>query len=54
MTETWGMNPEIVMKSLQTMVQKAVTDKFQKTTKQQVTDKEILLQLKSVKKHGTR
>lgn len=54
MTETWGMNPEILMKTLQTMVQKAVTDKFQKTTKQQVTDKELLLQLKSVKKHGTR
>ncbi|XP_023716266.1 prodigiosin synthesizing transferase PigC isoform X3 [Cryptotermes secundus] len=54
MTETWGMNPEILLKTLQTMVQNAVTDKFQKTTTKQVTDKELLLQLKTVKKHGTR
>jgi hypothetical protein len=54
MTETWGMNPEFLIKTLQTMAQKSDTDKFQKTTKKQVTDKKLMLQLKSVKKHGTR
>jgi hypothetical protein len=48
------MNPEILMKTLQTMVQKSTTEKFHKTAKKQVSDKELLLQLKSVKKHGTR
>lgn len=54
MTETWAMNPEALMKVLQTMLQKSATDRFQKAAKKQFTDKELLLQLKSVKKRGTR
>ncbi|KDR08398.1 Putative phosphoenolpyruvate synthase [Zootermopsis nevadensis] len=54
MTETWSMNPEALMKVLQTMLQKSATDRFQKAAKKQFTDKELLLQLKSVKKRGTR
>jgi hypothetical protein len=54
MTETWRMNPEILMKNLQTMVQKSTTEKLQKTARKQISDKELLLQLKSVKKRGTR
>lgn len=48
------MNPEALMKALQTMLQSLVTDSVQATPRKQVTDKELLMQLKSVKKSGTR
>jgi hypothetical protein len=54
MTETWEINPEILMQTLQTALKNTTADKFQKTTKKHVTDKELLLQLKSVKKNSTR
>lgn len=54
MTETWEMNPEMLMQTLQTALKNSAADKFQKTTKKHVTDKELLLQLKSVKKNSTR
>jgi hypothetical protein len=54
MTETWEMNPEILMQTLQTALKNTAADKFQKTPKKHVTDNELLLQLKSVKKNSTR
>jgi len=46
------MNPEILMQTMQTALKNS--DKFQKTAKKHVTDNELLLQLKSVKKNSTR
>jgi hypothetical protein len=54
MTETWGMKPEILMQTLQTALKNSATVMFQKTAKKHVTDNELLLQLKSVKKSSTR
>jgi hypothetical protein len=54
MAETWEMNPEILMQTLQTALKNSAADKFQKTTKKHVTDNNLLLQLKSVKKNSTR
>jgi len=48
------MKPEILMQTLQTALKNTAADKFQKTTKKRITDKELLLQLKSVKKNSTR
>jgi hypothetical protein len=54
MNETWEMNPAILMQTLQTALKNSAADKFQKTAKKHVRDKELLLQLKSVKKNSTR
>jgi len=54
MNETWEMNPEILMQTMQTALKNSAADKFQKTAKKHVTANELLLQLKSVKKNSTR
>ncbi|KAJ4449028.1 hypothetical protein ANN_00422 [Periplaneta americana] len=54
MTETWGMKPEILIKTLQTMLQNSVTSRVHKSTKKTLKDEELLSQLKTVKKWGTR
>ncbi|PSN52100.1 hypothetical protein C0J52_04339 [Blattella germanica] len=54
MSETWSMNPEGLMKTLQNMVRNLAGAKSIKQTKKNTTDQELLSQLKSVKKAGTR